>query len=183
MIKTWLMALAAPIAIIVLIIALSLAAGVLLFMTWAYFASPGAMMALFPEIMGQGGSFWAQDPAGAYFRMLYVPAPVLVLIWMGVLVAFGMLMSRVIDLNKFSMHGMYRDRIVRAYLGASRAESRRPDPFTGFDPDDHIDMHKLRPEVVRREDLLESDDLLKRLRDAARHRHHRSKNPADPVSE
>jgi hypothetical protein len=183
MIKTWLMALAAPIAIIVLIIALSLAAGVLLFMTWAYFASPAAMMALFPEIMGQGGSFWAQDPAGAYFRMLYVPAPVLVLIWMGVLVAFGMLMSRVIDLNKFSMHGMYRDRIVRAYLGASRAESRRPDPFTGFDPDDHIDMHKLRPELVRREDLLESDDLLKRLRDAAKHRHHHPKTPADPVSE
>jgi hypothetical protein len=182
-IKSYLMALAAPIAIAVLIIGLSLAAGVVLFMTWAYFASPDAMMALFPEIMGEGGSFWSGDPAGAYFRMLYVPAPLLVLGWMVVLAGFGMLMSRIIDLNKFSMHGMYRDRIVRAYLGASRAESRRPDPFTGFDPDDHIDMHKLRAEVVRREDLLERDDFLHHLRDAAKRKNHHSHSPADPVSE
>lgn len=166
-IKGVLIALAAPVAIAVLIIAMSLAAGVLLFSTWTRFASHGEMMALFPEIVGQGGSFWAQAPAAAYFRMLYVPVPLLVLGWMAALGAFGMLMSRVIDLNKFSMHGMYRDRIVRAYLGASRAESRQPDPFTGFDPDDHIDMHKLRPELVRREDLLDADDLLKRLRDGA----------------
>jgi hypothetical protein len=163
-VKSFLMALVAPIAIVVLITALSLAAGIVLFMTWTSVASPDAMMALFPEIMGEGGSFWSRDPAGAYFRMLYVPAPLLVLGWMAVLGMFGMVMSRIIDLNKFSMHGMYRDRIVRAYLGASRAESRRPDPFTGFDPDDHIDMHKLRAEVVRTEDLLGDDDLLNRLR-------------------
>jgi hypothetical protein len=168
----YLMALAAPVAIAVLIIALSLGAGMLLFMTWTYVASPDALMALFPEIMGEGGSFWSRDPAGAYFRMLYVPAPLLVLGWMAVLGLFGMVMSRIIDLNRFSMHGMYRDRIVRAYLGASRAESRRPDPFTGFDPDDHIDMHKLRPEVLRQEDLLRADDLLNRLR-----------KPVDPVSQ
>jgi hypothetical protein len=162
-----LMALAAPIAIIVLIIGLSLAAGVLLFMTWTHVASPDVLKPLFPEIVGQGGRFWSGDPAEAYFRMLYVPAPLLVLGWMAVLAGFGLLMSRIIDLNKFSMHGMYRDRIVRAYLGASRAELRRPDPFTGFDPDDHIDVHKLRPEVVRKADLLADGDFIPRLVAAA----------------
>src|SRR3954468_22062148 len=66
------------------------------------------------------------------------------------------------------MHGMYRDRIVRAYLGASRADCRRPDPFTGFDADDQVDVHKLRPEVVRRKDLLSDGDFLRRLVAAAK---------------
>jgi hypothetical protein len=167
LIKRYLMALAAPVAIAMLIIALSLAAGIALFVTWTQTASPGTMRALFPEIAGEGGNFWSAGAASAYFRMLYVPAPLWVLGWMAMLGLFGMLASRVIDLNRFSMHGMYRDRIVRAYLGASRARARRPDPFTGFDPDDHIYMHRLRPEIVRREDLPENGDLFTRLRDAS----------------
>lgn len=48
-----------------------------------------------------------------------------------------------IDINKFSLHSMYGNRIVRAYLGASHRE-RKPHPFTGFDPKDNIPMHDLR---------------------------------------
>ncbi|MGH9326202.1 MAG: hypothetical protein ACRD2B_05875 [Terriglobia bacterium] len=40
-----------------------------------------------------------------------------------------------IDINTFSLHGMYRMRLARAFLGASNLE-RRPDPFTHFDPED-----------------------------------------------
>ncbi|MEN3278031.1 MAG: hypothetical protein V7631_3821 [Massilia sp.] len=40
-----------------------------------------------------------------------------------------------VDINKFSLYMLYRNRLVRAYFGASSA-ARKPHPFTGFDPDD-----------------------------------------------
>jgi hypothetical protein len=40
-----------------------------------------------------------------------------------------------ININLFSLHGMYRMRLMRAFLGASNV-ARRPDPFTNFDPSD-----------------------------------------------
>jgi hypothetical protein len=40
-----------------------------------------------------------------------------------------------IDVNRFSMHGVYRNRLVRAFLGGARAV-RKEDPFTGFDAAD-----------------------------------------------
>ena len=40
-----------------------------------------------------------------------------------------------IDVNLFSFHMFYRNRLVRAYLGASNPE-RRAHPFTGFDGND-----------------------------------------------
>jgi hypothetical protein len=43
-----------------------------------------------------------------------------------------------VDINKFSLYMMYRNRLVRAYLGASNSK-RNPHPFTGFDEND--DMH------------------------------------------
>jgi hypothetical protein len=62
------------------------------------------------------------------------------------LLAAGMLMARFIDMNKFSLHGMYRARLIRAYLGASRiVGDRAPDPFTGFDEADNLYMKDLWP--------------------------------------
>jgi hypothetical protein len=59
-------------------------------------------------------------------------------------------MSLVININKFSLHSIYRNRLIRAYLGASRLpeyhEKRRPNLFTGFDPDDNIQLHELAPQ-------------------------------------
>lgn len=46
-----------------------------------------------------------------------------------------LLMNFAININLFSLHGMYRMRLMRAFLGASNV-ARRPDPFTRFDPDD-----------------------------------------------
>jgi hypothetical protein len=57
------------------------------------------------------------------------------------------LLSRCIGVNRFSMHAFYRNRLVRAYLGASRY-SRDPDAFTGFDANDNIQMYELRPELL-----------------------------------
>lgn len=42
-----------------------------------------------------------------------------------------------VDVNEFSLHTAYRNRLVRCYLGATH-EGRRPQPFTGFDENDNI---------------------------------------------
>jgi Patatin-like phospholipase len=57
------------------------------------------------------------------------------------------ILSRFIGVNRFSMQGLYRNRLIRAYLGASRY-SRDPDSFTGFDENDNLQMYELRPELL-----------------------------------
>ena len=49
-----------------------------------------------------------------------------------------------IDINLFSLHHFYRNRLVRAYLGASNYPDRKSHPFTGFSADDDIRMCLLR---------------------------------------
>jgi Patatin-like phospholipase len=58
------------------------------------------------------------------------------------LALFGIAMACVINPNRFSLHAMYRDRLIRAYLGASNRD-RKPNPFTGFDENDNPRMHAL----------------------------------------
>ncbi len=70
-----------------------------------------------------------------------VPSALLVLV---ALAGFGLLMSLVIDTNRFSLHGMYRARLIRAFLGASRpARERDPNRFTGFDEHDDLPLADL----------------------------------------
>ncbi len=47
-----------------------------------------------------------------------------------------------INVNSFSLHAMYRQRLIRCYLGASNA-SRAPHPFSGFDENDNLPMYAL----------------------------------------
>ncbi len=47
--------------------------------------------------------------------------------------------SAFINVNTFSMHGLYRNRLMRAYLGASN-EERNPDPYTKFDSSGNMDV-------------------------------------------
>jgi hypothetical protein len=54
----------------------------------------------------------------------------------------SVLMARFVNINTFSLHGMYRDRLVRAYLGGSNT-ARRASRFTGFAANDDIPMHQL----------------------------------------
>jgi hypothetical protein len=57
-------------------------------------------------------------------------------------VALALLASYGVNVNKFSLHAMYRMRLIRAYLGASNTK-RDPNPFTGFDPDDNVPIQNL----------------------------------------
>jgi hypothetical protein len=49
-----------------------------------------------------------------------------------------------IDVNLFSIHHFYRNRLTRCYLGAGRGQQRAPDRFTGFDPCDDLNMADLK---------------------------------------
>ena len=50
--------------------------------------------------------------------------------------------SFIINVNKFSLHTYYRNRLIRSYLGASN-KTRRPNAFTGFDEGDNVKMADL----------------------------------------
>ena len=55
----------------------------------------------------------------------------------GIFCLTGLGLSWRVDVNDFSLHHFYRNRLVRCYLGASNPE-RKAEPFTGFDPGDDI---------------------------------------------
>jgi len=64
------------------------------------------------------------------------------LLIVAVLLAWGF--GRHINVNRFSMHAVYRNRLVRAFLGSARPE-RTPDGFTDIDPKDNPRMADLQP--------------------------------------
>ncbi len=66
-----------------------------------------------------------------------------VLLAVAALLGLGTVMGYFVNVNRFSLQGMYRNRLVRAYLGASNPR-RRPNLFTGFDAHDNLRMHSLR---------------------------------------
>ena len=49
--------------------------------------------------------------------------------------------SLCININRFSLHSLYRNRLIRAFLGAR--SNRNPDPFTDFDDGDNPRMAEL----------------------------------------
>jgi hypothetical protein len=62
-----------------------------------------------------------------------------------VLLVVAFLLARRIDVNEFSMHHFYRNRLVRAYLGASRSSRHRsPNAFTGLDLDDDVKLWRFK---------------------------------------
>lgn len=69
------------------------------------------------------------------YWMCFVWAATIFLLW-------AVLASLFINVNKFSLHAYYRNRLIRSYLGASN-HYRRPSAFTGFDEGDNSRMHEL----------------------------------------
>jgi hypothetical protein len=54
-------------------------------------------------------------------------------------------LGEIVDVNLFSLNYFYRNRLVKAFLGAARCDERSPDPLTGFDSRDNVRMHSLWP--------------------------------------
>ncbi len=89
---------------------------------------------------------WPSVPAGPLKHvdvLLGSPRLLVVAVAAG-LVILGSVAARLVNTNKFSLHAMYRNRLIRAYLGASNPD-RHGNPFTGFDKTDNIQMHELWP--------------------------------------
>jgi len=59
------------------------------------------------------------------------------------LLAITLLFGWRVDINKFSLHNMYKNRLVRCYLGASNRLTRNEQPFTGLDDADDFPMKDL----------------------------------------
>ncbi|HXO20264.1 MAG TPA: patatin-like phospholipase family protein [Thermoanaerobaculia bacterium] len=78
--------------------------------------------------------------------MLDRSSPGLRVLLAGILLALGWITAHFVNINTFSLHGMYRDRLIRAYLGASNA-ARRASRFTGFARDDDFPIHRLDPRL------------------------------------
>ena len=87
--------------------------------------------------------FLQTDPSG-HVRVLLASPPWLVLAVGAGLALLGGAIALLVNTNRFSLHAMYRARLIRAYLGASSSERRR-NPFTGFDETDNIGMNELWP--------------------------------------
>ncbi|MGB9368024.1 MAG: patatin-like phospholipase family protein [Xanthobacteraceae bacterium] len=66
--------------------------------------------------------------------------------WLGIGVTVVLIVAffawRGVNINRFSAHSVYRNRLIRGFLGASNPK-RAPNPFTGFDEDDNIRMHRV----------------------------------------
>lgn len=93
-----------------------------------------------------GTSYAPFDQYGLLNLLYFTPVRILVALFV-VALGISFLMGRTVNINKFSLHGAYRDRLVRAYLGASRnGRERRPNPFTGMDEQDNLQMQELRTE-------------------------------------
>lgn len=131
------LALTAPLFVVILLIFLS-------------YATDGLLTGRWP--VEAGSHFTAVFEQTSARRLLVVA---------GLLPLLSLFMGCFININRFSLHAMYRNRLIRAYLGASRKTRqpgtvisaadeakkvyRDPHPFTGFDPDDNLHMHELRP--------------------------------------
>ena len=64
------------------------------------------------------------------------------LVVLGLLIVLTLILGWRINVNLYSIHKFYRNRLMRCYLGATN-ENRRPNPVTGFDPCDDIALKDL----------------------------------------
>ncbi|HKA62366.1 MAG TPA: hypothetical protein VKH83_08060 [Methylomirabilota bacterium] len=83
-------------------------------------------------------------PPSSHVAVLLTSPPWLVLAVGVALALLGCVIALLVNTNQFSLHAMYRARLIRAYLGASNSEPQR-NPFTGFDERDNIQMADLWP--------------------------------------
>jgi Patatin-like phospholipase len=101
-------------------------------------------------IGGSGGPFLSEfvDCYWQKFPFDQLSWPTSVLLLAGLSAVFAILSLRV-NINEFSMHHFYKNRLVRCYLGASATKTRVADSFTGFDPKDDILLSDLICNSVR----------------------------------
>ncbi len=122
-----------------------------------------------PSVVFPAAGHEAEAIARYFHGLRAAPLPGLGL-WLGLSGLMTLVGSLLIDVNLFSLHAMYANRLIRCYLGASRGKKRWADrwggprdprvpsgapaattdpprdenPVTGFDPMDDLDLVDLR---------------------------------------
>ena len=99
---------------------------------------------LFGTSLMQMAAFHAQVTEGDYPPWPGGPSLVVALV---VVAVIGIAASLRVNINRFSLHALYRNRIIRAFLGASNPK-RDANPFTGFDETDNVRVHEMWPSVI-----------------------------------
>jgi hypothetical protein len=84
------------------------------------------------------GEYWCFTHTGHFLL------PAVIFLWL-ICVAIVVVVSLRLNINEFSMHHFYKNRLVRCYLGAGRADIRRPNSLTGFDPADDFAIASMLP--------------------------------------
>ncbi|MCI0488000.1 MAG: patatin-like phospholipase family protein [Blastocatellia bacterium] len=152
---------AAPVFAVFIIVALSFGTSGLIILAERFFDRIGIDLS----------AIAADAHLGDHFNIVRESPVWLVIALMALMLLIGIVMAWFININKFSLHAMYRNRLIRAYLGASR-EKRSENRFTGFDPDDNVQMHELRPQLFNRGSFTSPRSLYEKLSD-----------PTNPVSQ
>ena len=119
-----------------------------LFLTLAYLELKAAVrVARWLETMPP--FIWRKSLSLGWLGPLSEPMLLGHLVILAVLAPMLWLAGRRINVNQFSLHGMYRNRLIRAFLGSARAE-RLPNAATGFDEEDNVQLHQLDTRVAGR---------------------------------
>lgn len=112
------------------------AAGLMVLVSAASFFAIAALNPLAPK-PETGASILS-----AYYASAHAIPGYLILLALAVLLAGGALLAGRVDINKFSLYMMYRNRLARAFLGAGN-RNRKAHPFTGFDEQDDVLLSSL----------------------------------------
>lgn len=104
------------------------------------------------EIMVEKRSFATQCDIGRHERnIVAVVRNIAAMNWLGILgvpIVLAFAMGRLVNINRFSFHFFYRNRLERCYLGASN-RGRQPNRYTGLDPKDSPNLDELADSRVR----------------------------------
>jgi hypothetical protein len=95
------------------------------------------------------GSNWPYPAAEATWCWLFITTLLLGL--------FSVLLSLPININRFSAHIAYRNRLVRTFLGASHIQ-RTYNPFTGFSKTDNIPLYLLMENQITQQMICEAGE-------------------------
>jgi hypothetical protein len=127
---------------------------------WTDPMRPEAEQLQVPQLLWLGNH--AYTGPGQHLAVLRDAGLGTVLVALLLLAGLGLVAGLTVAINRFSLHAIYRSRLIRAYLGASR-RVRFPNRFTGFDAEDNLYLGELWQIPLSPEAILDPDGLLEAL--------------------
>lgn len=86
-------------------------------------------------VLPERKALWFDEKHAVLWQLFWV------LFWTALV---GAVASWFVNTNRFSLHGVYRNRLIRTFLGASK-ENRKPNAFTDFYEKDNLNLSDLWP--------------------------------------